>query len=108
MPSILGRDEIDRFQNFESPQRDIVEIADRRGDHVKHGEASDQNGFRAIDLELVLRIRTSRSPRSGDLESPLLEASREFRPRKSVSVPLTQSQTVRETLGSYPVQSHGA
>ena len=40
MPRIFGRDNVDRFQHLERAQRDVIEIADRRRDHVKHRASS--------------------------------------------------------------------
>ena len=36
MPGILGRDQIDRLENGERAQRDVIEISNRRADDIKH------------------------------------------------------------------------
>ncbi len=40
MAGVLGRDHIDLAKNPQRPQRDILQIPDRRGDNVESGKHS--------------------------------------------------------------------
>ncbi|MDB6153544.1 MAG: hypothetical protein JWL90_1997 [Chthoniobacteraceae bacterium] len=38
VPGIFRRDDVDKFEGLKRPQRDVPEIADRRGNEVKHDD----------------------------------------------------------------------
>src|SRR5262249_16285464 len=48
MPRVFGCDQIDGFQDLQSAQCDVTQIADRRGDDIKHTKPSNQNSLYAI------------------------------------------------------------